>query len=352
VADFLFATWDGGGNQVPLRAVAHELAGRGHQVRFLGLRSQAAAFAEAGLAFDAYPTAGDFRVGSSPTAVLALLTNRAMGRDVVADLAGRPADVVVVDGVLFGVMDELRRAGHDYAVLGHTFDGFLRGSLRRARPLLRLLRLDPPALLDGSRLTMVASMPELDTGHGDVVHIGPVVRAVPAEPEEPTVLVSLSTFRFPQLVPLWQRVLDGLAPLRARVIATTGPALEAAELRVPENIEVHRWIPHEEVLPRVSAAVGHGGHGTTMATLAHGVPLLVLPLDPTSDQPFVGRAISRAGVGLTRSRTASPEAVRAAVETLLTDGRYRHAAAQLGERIRGLDGRTGGADRLEALADR
>ncbi|MGC5616160.1 nucleotide disphospho-sugar-binding domain-containing protein [Georgenia sp. Z1491] len=351
-ADYLFATWDGGGNQVPATAIAHELRARGHRVRFLGLATQADAFHAKDLEFSPYPTAGGFTVGASPAALLRLIANRAMGRDVVADLRSRPADVVVVDAVLFGVMDELRRAGRGYAVLGHTFDGFLRRSLRTGGPLLRLQGLRPLDLLDSSLTTMVASVPELDAGHGDVVHIGPVVRGEPARPPEPLVLVSLSTFGFRGLVPTWQRVLDAVDGLDVRVVATTGPALDPSALRVPGNVEVHRWLPHADILPRASVVIGHGGHGTTMAALAHGVPLLVLPLDPMSDQPVVGHAIARAGVGATLPRTTSPEDIRAAVSRLLAAGPHRAAAADLGERVRRLDGRTGGADLLESIAGR
>lgn len=351
MADFLVATWDGGGNTVPTIAIARELQERGHRVRLLGLTSQVDAFRAKGLDLLPYPSAGDFPVGGSPLAVLRLISNRAMGRDTVDALAADAADLVVVDTALFGVMDELRRAGHRYAVLGHTFDGFLRASLRPSAPVLRPLGLRPLRLLDASRATLVASIADLDAGHGDVVHIGPVVRAEPARPTEPLVLISLSTFGFPDLVRAWQRVLDAVEGLEARVVATIGPAVDLSELRVPANVEVHQWLPHTEILPRASVVISHGGHGTAMAALAHGVPLLILPVEPTSDQPFVGRAVARAGAGLTLSRRSSVTAVRAALEQLLTDGYHRLSAAALGANLRELDGRRAGADLLEALLE-
>ena len=73
-------------------------------------------------------------------------------------------------------------------------------------------------------------------------------------------------------------------------------------------------MPHDELLPRASLLVGHGGHGTTLAALAHGVPVLALPLDATSDQPRMGRAVARAGVGVTMSRRAEPAEIRRAIE--------------------------------------
>ena len=70
---------------------------------------------------------------ATPLKVLATFGDRAMGADVVAELAARPADVVVVvDCLLFSVMDALRTAGHSYVALEHSFDTCWRG-WRRAR---------------------------------------------------------------------------------------------------------------------------------------------------------------------------------------------------------------------------
>ena len=256
----------------------------------------------------------------------------------------------MVDCLLFSVMDALRTAGRSYVALEHSFDTCWR---RMAKGpfglLLRLRGMKALALLDGGEPTMAATIPSLDTGHGDVVHTGPVVSGVPATPSRPTVLVSLSTFAFKGLEPTWQRVLDAVAPLDARVIATTGPAVDAGRLRVPANVELHSWLPHAEVMPEVSMVVGHGGHATTMVALAHDLPLLVIPMDAMTDQPFIGKAIERAGAGRTMGRRSSPEKIRAAVEELLADGPHRAAAARLGAEVRSLPGAQLGADTVEAL---
>ena len=95
--------------------------------------------------------------------------------------------------------------------------------------------------------------------------------------------------------------------------------------------------------------VGHGGHATTMVALAHDLPLLVIPMDAMTDQPFIGKAIERAGAGRTMGRRSSPEKIRAAVEELLADGPHRAAAARLGAEVRSLPGAQLGADTVEAL---
>ncbi len=356
MAEILFVTWDGGGNLPPALGIASELQSRGHRVRFMGHPSQADAFAETGVPFTAYAHARPFtsHAPSSPWTMVGVFADAAMGADVAAELRRRPADMVVVDCLLFGVMKALQQAGREYAVLEHSFDGYFRRAARGPMGLLLRLRgCQGLPLIDAGRPVLAATLPELDSGHGDhVVHTGPVLGSVatPARPARPTVLVSLSTFGFRSLVPTWQRVLDAVEALPARVIATTGPALDPTSLRFPSNVEHHRWLPHHELLPEVSLVVGHGGHATTMVTLAHGVPLLVLPLDAKTDQPFVGRTLQRAGAGRTLSRRSSPAAIRAAIEELLAPGEHHAAAARLGAEIRAMPGASNAADRIESEA--
>jgi UDP:flavonoid glycosyltransferase YjiC (YdhE family) len=353
MARILFVTWDGGGNVPPALGIARELASRGHQVRFVGHRAQAATFAAASLDFTCYPTAADFDAATGPSLgrLLANFADKAKGHDVLAELAARPADLVVVDCYLFGVMHALRAVDRPYVVFEHSLDGNFRRDL--AGPFALLLRLrgvNPGALVAAGTTVLVPTLAELDSeASRDVVHTGAVVDGSPARPSEPTILASLSTFRFKGLVGTWQRVLDAVDGLPVHVVATTGPAVDPSELRVPANVEVHRWLPHADVMPRVSMVVGHGGHATTMAALAHDLPLLVLPVDSKTDQPYIGRAIERTGAGRTLKRTAPAERIRAAIEELLGDGPHRAVAARLGEQVRTDHGRTRGADLLESL---
>jgi MGT family glycosyltransferase len=164
------------------------------------------------------------------------------------------------------------------------------------------------------------------------------------------VLLSLSTYRYGGMLAVWQRALDAVGELPVRVVATTGPAVDAGRLRAPDNVELRDWASHDQVMPTVSAVVGHGGHATTMLALAHGLPLLVLPLFRFVDQPMVGRAVQDAGAGLTIAKSSSAQEIRGAVERLLADPGYAAGARRLAERIRDLDGLHRAADAVEALA--
>ena len=64
---------------------------------------------------------------------------------------------------------------------------------------------------------------------------------------------------------------------------------------VPTNVVVERFVPQAEVLPRSAAVVCHGGSGTVLASLAHGVPLLCLPRG--ADQFANAANLERVGAG-------------------------------------------------------
>lgn len=357
MSDLLFVTWDGGGNVPPLLALAARLQARGHAVRVMGHAQQTSAVVAAGLPFVPYAEARAFTstAANSPARLLSLFGDKAMGRDVAAELRDRPADLVVVDCMLFGAMDAVRRHGTPYVVLEHLFDSYLRGPLVRS-PMgwgLRAKGLPPIELLDAAQRCLVATLPELDAGPGpstNRVHTGPFVSAPRARAAEPTVLVSLSTYRYPGMSAVWQRALDAVADVPVRVVATTGPAVDAGELRAPDNVEVREWAPHAEVMPNASVVVGHGGHSTTMLALAHGLPLMVLPLFRLGDQPLVGRSVQAAGAGLSLPKKSSPQQLRAALERLLVDPAFGAAAGVLAERIGELDGLTAAAEQVEELS--
>ena len=194
---------------------------------------------------------------NSPLALVAMFGDRGLGRDVLAALAERPADMVVVDCLLFGVMAELREAGRPYAVArapvrrlpARRLDAGADGSRHAGQAAAA----DPA--LAGARLRLVASLPSARPGRREPAPGADLRRArrpvlARAWPARPMVLVSLSTFRFPRMSQCLQTIMDACAGLDARVVVTTGPVVDPAELRAPANAEVHRFVPHAELMPQ------------------------------------------------------------------------------------------------------
>jgi UDP:flavonoid glycosyltransferase YjiC (YdhE family) len=86
-------------------------------------------------------------------------------------------------------------------------------------------------------------------------------------------------------------------------------------------------VPHADVLPRAAAVVTHAGLGTVHAALAHGLPLVCLPIG--RDQPDNAARVEWHGAGLRLSPKSSAEVVRAAVERVLGDPAFAVSARRL-----------------------
>lgn len=148
---------------------------------------------------------------------------------------------------------------------------------------------------------------------------------------------------------LYRSAIEALSPLPVRLLVTIGDAArEVGELGdVPPNVHVETWVAHDEVAQRADVIVCHGGFGSTLGSLAHGTPIVVLPLF-SSDQWANGEAVVRAGAGVTVAddRTARnvldlPEAeilgrLAGAVTSVLNGPSYRREAGRLAEAMRAL----------------
>ena len=91
----------------------------------------------------------------------------------------------------------------------------------------------------------------------------------------------MSTISYPGQRELLQRLVHAIGALDLPAIVTTGPSIDPQLIDAPPNVSVRRFVPHDDILPSARLVVGHGGHGTTMRALAHGVPVLVVPISRT-----------------------------------------------------------------------
>jgi UDP:flavonoid glycosyltransferase YjiC (YdhE family) len=361
MTDVVFATLDAGGNVPPLLGIAEEVARRGHRVRVLGHEKQRPAFEKAGLEFHGYRDVVPWDAAapmSTPEGIRGWgrqFTEPGKGRELV-DLAS-PDSVVVVDCMLLQSLRAAQEAGLTTVALVHSFHAYFDGPWQRGPMGLigKLKRMSPRRLWAQCDGVLVCTDRELDPAGSkswpdSFTWTGPVQAAtetaVPVSP--PRVLVSLSTNAFPGQREVLQNVLDGLADAPLQVVLTTGPPVDPDELTAPANAQVHAFLPHDEVMATCSAVIGHGGHSTTMRALAHGLPLVVMPIHPMLDQPMVGKVVEAAGAGVSIKRTSSPAEIRAALATVLS-GPQRDVAAEIGARWRDSDGAVVAADRILAL---
>lgn len=109
-------------------------------------------------------------------------------------------------------------------------------------------------------------------------------------------------------------------------------------------------VPHDWLLPRVAAAVHHGGAGTTAASLTAGVPTVIAWF--IVDQVLWARRVEALGVGVDLGRHADldPERLEAGIERALSDAAMRARAVALGAMLSRERGCRSAAEAIEERA--
>ena len=379
---YLFVTFDGGGNLQPELALAVRLRHRGHEVRFVGHASQRAAIERAGLAFVASRHAPDHDSAGRETSLLrdweldepaqmaALIRDRlAFGpaalyaADVASALERQPADAIAVDYWLFGALAAAERAGVPTVVLRHTCYGqhaWWNDGLPQLNSVRTSIGLPPirdvfeqyrhadrELVLTSRSFDFAITEPELPA---NVLHVGPQLEASngarAADRDRPLVLVSLST-SYQAQEDVLRRIVEALSTLPVDALVTTGSAVALGQ-SLPANVEAVPWVPHCEAMPRATLVITHGGLGTVMAALAHGVPLLCLPMG--RDQDGNAARVGHLGAGLELTRHATPTEIADAVRTALADPSLTRGAQRIGKEIRADITADRAVQALEALA--
>lgn len=396
-SSFLLATWDGGGHAAPMLSVAAALTRRGHDVRVLA----DPIFHDDVLAAGAEPVAWTRAPHTRPGQVApveqienqhtnpkrqfeavrdTLICGPAIdfAADTAEELDRRPADVVVADHMLPGVLIAAEARGVPRVALAMTFlaipewgvPAFGKG-LRPDKALHRLVA------RPFNHLTMklwAAGLPAINrarAAHGlDPVHevvdvfarhdraliassralefdtydppaqvrfVGPRLDdpawaeawTAPAG-DAPLVLGSLSSSRMTQQATL-KTIASALGSLPVRGVVTTGPHVDPATITSAAHVDVRRAAPHAAILSHAAAAISHGGHGTVMKALAAGVPLVLMPLG--RDQHDVAARVVSRGAGVVVKADASPHTLAGALRHVLRDPSYRVAAAALADAI-------------------
>ena len=388
----LISCTPGLGHLHPVVPLAEALRSAGHDVAFATSAPFAATVEELG--FDAFPVGPDWLeihaddvlpgfLSTTPDQHIRLFADIA-GRGTTDDLAGvidawQP-DVVARTPVEYAAWPAAERAGRPHVVVGF------------------MVSLPPElvALWAGDELRVLleragaAPDPTLARLFGDLyVDLMPPVLLPPGWPvpaprqvvrpsiaaartrtpppwfaayERPIVLVTFGTI-FNQRPELWARTVEAVADLPVDVVATYGHGRPVPDIgAVPANVRFEAYVDLAALLPRCDAVVTHGGYGTVVAALLHGVPLCCIPV--TADNPANAYALEQLGAGaacttgtlagfpfgVADPALLSADAVRAALTRLLDDPSYRARARELGSTIADLPGLDVAVDRIAALA--
>jgi UDP:flavonoid glycosyltransferase YjiC (YdhE family) len=379
----LFTFAGGNGHFLPLVSIARAAERAGHTIAFASQPAMVSTVEAAG--FAAFATGGA-TVGDTPRrAPLLALDAQREDRAVRESYAGRIAreraglvlalcahwqpDILVRDEMDFGSVVAAERQGLPHATVLVIAAGSLVRRDLVAEPL-NVLRAEhglppDPDLAMLSRYLLLSPFPPRlrdpafplpATAHSirPIAPDAPATEATPpwltGLPPAPTVYFTLGTVFNLESGDLFARVLAGLRDLPVNIVVTVGREIEPRELGPqPDNVHIERYIAQSLLLPHCRLVVSHGGSGSVIGALAHGLPSVLIPLG--ADQPLNAAQCERLGVARVLDPVeATPETVREAASAVLADPTYRLAAEQLRDEIAALPGPAHAVTLLERLA--
>lgn len=356
---FLLATLDGAGSLQPILALIEALVARGHEVHAIAHDVQRAPIEFSGGRFIRYETAlqldqGDpARLQVPPEGQIAqfLAFQQVSATDTMGAAERLKPDAMLIDCLMPDALAASKRNGLKTIALMHApysfWSVFVDGLCR--------------APMDGADQTLGFSYEGFDVGAAFPPNLAFVGPARPASgtaasrarrrPDRPLVLASLSSGiqgRAGGQVGLLQRICDALAGLDVEAVVTTGRGIDPIQMHVGANTTIARSIPHEAVLAEADLFITHAGHGSVMAAIDNGVPMLCLP--PGADQPHNAAKVAELGLGEVLPITASSDAIGAAIARMLVDKALKIRSAEFAGRVAKEPGIERAVELIEALA--
>jgi MGT family glycosyltransferase len=385
----LFTTLPAYGSFQPLAPVARALIDGGHEAAFATAPSFCHVVEQAG--FRCLPAGFDWVSDGRSTTYSSILQsfgpNSSPVRDVFAGymaprmvpdlltiVRAEPFDMLVRDPLEFGGCVAAEVLGRPHAACGPLFcfwDGarhdrpgetalFDLDGLRAAYGLppdpqldmlhrYRYLACLPPSF-PGPELTIPSTVRFLRPEPFDQWERASRLPWIDALPPRPIVHASLGTI-YHRTPGIFEAILAGLRDEPVNLLLAIGRDQDPRRFGPqPPHIRIEQYLPHAELLPRCEVVITHAGYGSVMACLYAGAPMVAIPLGG-GDQ--LGNARRCAALGVARVLPAdqrTPEMIRAAVDDVLTDPRYRMRARQLQTQIRALPGPEYAVELLEQMA--
>ncbi len=132
------------------------------------------------------------------------------------------------------------------------------------------------------------------------------------------------------------------------IVCTTGGAPPSVLGKLPADVRVAAFLPHDRLLPATDVMVTNGGWGGVLAAVHAGVPLVVA--GDSLDKPEVARRVAWSGAGLNlRTGRPSPARVRRAVHEVLSRPEMQRRAGEIGARMTAAGGVPRAGDLVEAV---
>lgn len=301
----LFCSTHGDGHVLPMLPLASAFAARGDDVTFAAsanhrerIERLAVRFASAGPTFD--DLRPELQAHRAETANLSPATRRPVaftGRFAEIEAPRRMVDLrTLVDAdrpdlVIHESADlaaPIAAAAAGVPSVNHAFglpipESALRRAADAMAPYWRSAGLDPDELAGAYRGKYVTICPPSfladlpDPAPPRMVSLRPA-DATPAtgDRDRPLVYATLGTSF--NVLDTFRILLAAVEGVDCDVVMTVGRNRDPRDLEpIPANVTVEQYIPQAEILPTCDAVISHAGSGTLFASLAHGLPLVLLP---------------------------------------------------------------------------
>jgi MGT family glycosyltransferase len=123
------------------------------------------------------------------------------------------------------------------------------------------------------------------------------------------------------------------------VVTAGGRPIDAIPGPIPGNARLASYLPFDWILPKADVFVTNGGYGSVNQAMSFGVPLVTAGL--TEDKADVNARVAWSGVGIDlATNEPTPQALRAAIRTVLDKPAHRSRASSIAEEFRAIDTRS------------
>ncbi len=208
---------------------------------------------------------------------------------------------------------------------------------------------------DNNTDTIVYTSPEFqpfsETFSDKYVFVGPSIRktehAEIKKTEKKTVYISLGTVINVNSA-FYKNCIEAFKNSDINVIMSVGNLTDISDFGdIPSNITVKSSVDQIAVLQQVDAFITHCGMNSVNEALYYKVPLILFP--QTDEQGGVAHRVHELGAGI-YLRKNSADAIKEAVQNVLSDARYQKSAAEIAESFYRCGGAKSAADKIEQSA--
>jgi len=164
------------------------------------------------------------------------------------------------------------------------------------------------------------------------------------------IYISLGTI-FNSSIEFYENCFKAFGNMVANIIMSVGKDTDINKFSViPSNFIVRNSVPQLEVLKHTDVFITHGGMNSTNEGLYYDVPLIVIP--QFGDQPAVANRVAELGAGIVIEKDkVTPEVLKQAVVTILSDNKFRINSEKIGKSFREAGGYKKGVDEILNLID-